>query len=216
MLFNLFPKAPAISYAITVCNEAPEVDNLLRTLIRLIDRNDEIIVLQDITHKDASVSAVLEIYKKKIVVIQACLNNDFATFKNIFLTVAKGDYLFQIDADEMPKTSLIKKIKSALRLAKDYDCFRLPRINIVNGYTQADAKKWKWMVNEKNYINYPDYQARIFKLNGQIKWKYKVHEELSGFKRFFMLQAVDEDFCLVHIKGIEKQKDQNAFYETIT
>jgi len=215
MFFYFFKQELIISYAITVCNERNEVENLLKTLISLIDRNDEIIVLQDVTNKDHSVSEVLERYKSRIIIKEALLNDDFATFKNNFLAVAKGDYLFQIDADEIPKDSLIKNLKKVLRVAKEYDCFRLPRINIVSGLTSEHIKKWNWKINDKNYINYPDYQARIFRLNGAIKWKYKIHEELTGFEKFFMLQAKDEKFCLVHIKDIAKQEEQNEVYKNI-
>jgi len=215
MFFNLFKKEIKISYGITVCTEATELKSLLEILIPLIDQNDEIIVLQDITIKNLLVSELLDNYKKNVIVKEAFLNKDFASFKNNFLSIAKGDYLFQIDADEIPKASLIKNLKSIILNAKRYDCFRVPRINIVNGYTVEHVNKWNWNINDKNYINFPDYQPRIIKLNGLIKWKNKLHEDLTGFKKRFDLPA-DEDFCLIHIKDIERQQKQVDFYEKIT
>jgi len=215
MLFNLFGKSLAISYGITVCNEVIELKNLLTILIPLIDRNDEIIVLQDITHKSLLVSKLLAEYKGKLVVVEALLNNNFAAFKNKFLTTAKGDYLFQIDADEIPKAFLIKNLKKIILTVGDCDCFLVPRINIVNGYTDDQIQKWNWNVNDKNYINFPDHQPRIIKLKGAIKWRYKVHEELVGYHSIYKLPADIEDFCLIHIKDIEKQERQNEFYKGI-
>ncbi|MDN5285065.1 MAG: hypothetical protein JWR38_1339 [Mucilaginibacter sp.] len=215
MFFNLFTKRLRISYGITVCNEAVELNNLLSTLIPLIDKKDEIIVLQDITNKNQSVDEVITRYKDHIVVAKEMLNNDFATFKNNFLAIAKGDYLFQIDADEIPQTTLIKKIKRFLKKKSKCDCFFVPRINIVNGYSPEHVKKWNWNINDKNYINFPDFQPRIIKLNGSIQWKNKVHEILIGYKRGLDLPVENYEYCLIHIKDIKRQESQNDFYEKL-
>jgi hypothetical protein len=215
MFFNLFTKKPRISYGITVCNEATELKLLLSTLIPLIDDTDEIIVLQDITHQDQLVDEVIAQHKTHITVVRELLNNDFATFKNSFLALAKGDYLFQIDADEIPQATLISKIKQLIQRKSRYDCFFIPRINIVNGYTATHINKWNWDINDKNYINFPDYQPRLIKLNGAIKWKNKVHEVLTGYKKGFNLPIKNDDYCLIHIKDIKRQEKQNEFYEKL-
>jgi hypothetical protein len=215
MFFNIFAKKIQISYGITVCNEATELNTLLSTLIPLIDHEDEIIVLQDITHKNQLVDDVLTRYKESITIIKELLNNDFATFKNTLITKAKGNYLFQIDADEVPQVALIKKIKNLLNKKSKYNCLFVPRINIVNGYTAAHINKWNWNVNDKNYINFPDYQPRIIKLGGTVKWQYKVHEELTGYKKGYNLPIKNDDYCLIHIKDIKKQEQQNEFYEKL-
>jgi glycosyltransferase involved in cell wall biosynthesis len=214
MFFNRHKKIK-ISYGITVCNEAAELKALLTTLIPLINKNDEIIILQDVTKKNAQTSDVINNYKTQVSTIEAKLNNDFASFKNLLISKASGDFLFQLDADEIPKASLIKKIKKILYKRKEFDCFLVPRINIVNGLTAAHLEKWKWKLDDKNRVNFPDYQFRIFKLNGAIKWQYKVHEELYGFKRCFYFPVKNENLCLIHIKNIEKQTIQNQFYESI-
>ncbi|MBB6130867.1 glycosyltransferase [Mucilaginibacter lappiensis] len=214
MLFNLFNNTK-ITYGITVCNEATELDLLLTTIIPIIDKQDELIILQDVTSKDIAVSAVIEKYKDRVILIEAKLNDDFATFKNTLVTKASGNYLFQIDADEVPQQSLIKKLKWVLRKNWKYDCFFVPRINIVNGYTDAHINKWNWTINDKNYINFPDFQPRLIKLNGAIKWKNKVHEVLTGYKRGLNLPIKNYDYCLIHIKDIKRQERQNDFYDKL-
>lgn len=215
MLFNWFKRWPSISYGITVCNEAKELRTLLSSLIPLIDKNDEIIVLQDVTNRNADVDEVLQQYKANIVIKEAFLNNDFATFKNNFFTIARGRVLFQIDADEVPTASLIKNLKEKLRKRRKYDVFLVPRINIVNGYTNEHAQQWNWNINEKGHINFPDYQPRIVRLNGKIKWKNKVHEVFAGFETPYYLPSDTETFCLLHIKDIKRQEKQNAYYDTL-
>lgn len=211
---TLSPKGISISYGITVCNEAIEIEKLLKILIPLIDRNDEIIILQDITKRNLAVEAVLNKHQSYIKIIQAQLNNDFATFKNNLIFKSSKKYLFQLDADEIPKTTLIKNIKLFLVKEQQADAFFVPRINLVNNITPTHIEKWKWNINEKGYINFPDYQARILKLNAQIFWKNKIHELLYGYKTIKQLPN-DEDFCLLHIKDIKKQEQQNNFYDTL-
>jgi hypothetical protein len=72
----------------------------------------------------------------------------------------------------------------------------------------------QWNKNEKNYINFPDPQQRIWKNDSQIKYEGKVHERLVGYKYFSKLPFT-EDFCLIHVKSFDKQVKQNSFYSTI-
>lgn len=206
---------PTISYGITVNNEVEEITLLLNTLLPLIDEQDEVIVLQDVTCKNQKITDTLDKYSSKIVRLEARLDGDFATFKNNFIKAAKKDYLFQIDADEIPKESLIKRIKFHLLKKWRKDVFMVPRINIVHGITEEHVKQWNWQVNEKGYINYPDYQHRIFKLNKGILWGNKVHEKLFNYKKLGGLPSSDGSMCLLHIKEIKRQERQNSFYDSI-
>ncbi|GEN76798.1 glycosyltransferase [Chryseobacterium hagamense] len=214
ILRDLLP-LPTISYGITVNNEAEEITRLLEVLLPLVSKKDEVIVLQDTTHKDENVSKILDGYGNKIIRVEAKLNGDFAAFKNNLIKTASKDYLFQIDADEVPKPSLIRKIKFFLFKKKKYDVFMVPRINIVNGITEDHIKKWNWSLNKDGYINFPDAQDRIFKLNQGIKWENKVHEKLCNYQQKIALPISDFSMCLLHIKEIQRQEQQNSFYDTI-
>jgi len=204
-----------ITYGITVNNEADEVRKLLDHLIPLIDENDEIIVMQDITKENADVTKILDSYGRKIVRITSRLEGDFSTFKNNLISHATKQYLFQIDADEYPQKKLIENLKFFLLKNFNYDCFVVPRINIVKGITDSDIKNWNWNVDEKGYVNFPDYQNRIFKLGKNIKWQNKIHEVLINFKKVKKMPSYNEDYCLVHIKSIDRQRNQNTFYDTL-
>lgn len=214
LLRKLLP-LPNISYGITVNNEVEEITLLLDCLLPLVDEKDEVIVLQDSTDKNQAVSDILDKYSNKIIRLEARLDGDFATFKNNLIKAAKKDYLFQIDADEIPKEYLIKKIKFHLLKKWRKDVFMVPRINIVHGITDEHVKQWNWQVNEKGYINYPDYQHRIFKLNKGILWKNKVHEKLFNYEKIAGLPSSDGSMCLLHIKEIKRQERQNSFYDTM-
>ncbi|UKB83543.1 glycosyltransferase [Chryseobacterium sp. MEBOG06] len=213
-MFDFF-KPITITYGITVCNEYQELKLLLDVLFPLIDKNDEILILRDVTNPDQKVGELLEAYRSKVNVIEAKLNGDFATFKNTLIKNAKSRYLFQIDADEYPKEKLIKDLKWFLFRNRKADCFLIPRVNIVNGITNEYLEKWNWKKDKNNYINFPDFQTRLFKLNKNICWQNKIHEVLINYTRKKELPTENDDYCLVHIKEMERQKKQNAFYDTL-
>ena len=90
----------------------------------------------------------------------------------------------------------------------------MPRVNTVEGLTQEHIDKWRWNLNEDGWVNWPDYQWRIWKNKPEIKWKNKVHEVLDGFKTYAPLPA-QEELALYHPKEIERQEKQNAYYDTL-
>jgi hypothetical protein len=92
------------------------------------------------------------------------------------------------------------------------DVIKVPRINTVDGITPEHIETWKWGVNEHGWINFPDYQWRIYKNNGEIKWVNKVHERLEGYKTMSYLPT-EMEWCLIHNKTIKKQERQNKLYE---
>ena len=214
-----------ISYCITACNEHLELDRLIRFLKANIRKEDEVIIQLDSNATD-KVHEVCNLFTgfnheeelvdsiKNSKYYQFPLNNDFATFKNELFKQATGDYIFQIDADEIPHADLIKLLPLLLEQNSEVDLFFVPRVNTVEGLTQEHIIKWRWNVNEKDWVNFPDYQTRIYRNSSEIKWEGKVHERITGTKTFSPLPA-EEVWCLYHPKTIEKQEKQNKLYETI-
>jgi hypothetical protein len=94
------------------------------------------------------------------------------------------------------------------------DILLVPRINTVKGLTQEHIQKWRWRVNEKGWVNFPDFQFRIYKNSPDINWKNKVHEVLEGFSTISEL-PLDEPWCLAHPKTIERQEKQNNYYNQL-
>jgi hypothetical protein len=207
-----------ISYAISVCNEAEELNNLLAHLLPLIQKEDEVIILIDNTNTTEHILDVIRRveYSGGIGILPHGLNKDFANHKNKFLEKAKGDYIFQIDADEIPTKILIENLPYILEQNPDIDLYAVPRINIVDGITEEDIKKWGWNQNNMGWLNFPDAQQRIFKNNGKIRWKNKIHEVLEGAQTASILPFENTtDFTILHKKSIDKQRKQNELYSTI-
>ena len=203
-----------ISYAIPVCNEYKEIEYLLQYLIKNVREGDEIIVQCDEGNTTLEVYKVLNKCADRVKVIEYPLNNDFAAFKNNLKDNCEGDYIFQLDADEYPEEYLMKHVDWFIDNNSEVDIFWVPRINKVEGLTQAHIDKWGWNVDPKGRVNFPDYQCRILKNVKRIKWKNKVHEILTGHQTESHLPAND-DFCIHHLKDIKRQEKQNELYSTL-
>jgi glycosyltransferase involved in cell wall biosynthesis len=205
---------PTISYAITACNEHVELDRLLEILTESIRPEDEIVIQLDKTATAEVRSVCFDFGRPNLRVIEFPLNNDFGTFKNNLSKECLKDYIFQIDADEYPHPYLIESLPKIFSYNQNVEVLLVPRINTVTGLTNEHIKQWGWNVNDKGWVNFPDYQWRVWKNKVGVHWINKVHERLEGFKEFSALPQMEE-YCLFHPKDIARQERQNQFYNTI-
>ena len=210
-----------ISYAIPVCNEHVELEKLLSFLIKHIDENDEIVVQCDEGNTTHKVDKVIDSFrfapvgfKDPLKVIHFPLKGHFSNFKNNLKEHCTGDWIFQIDADELPHESLITKLKDLLKLNTNTEMLLVPRVNTVEGLTEEHINQWRWNVNEKGWVNWPDYQTRIIQNGPKIKWQNKVHEQIVGISTQGAL-PMEEEWCLYHQKTIKKQEVQNRLYDSL-
>ena len=203
-----------ISYSILTHNETKSLEKLLRFLVKWKADGDEIVILDDHSD-DEKTKQILDFYvsTKDIIYEQRSLNNDYATQKNYLKSMCSGDYSFNLDADEMISRWLIKNIHGILE-DNQIDLIYLPRINTVEGLTQQHIQQWGWNVNEEGWINFPDWQGRVFKNRPNIKWEKPVHEVIKGFQTYAHLPT-EKPFCMLHYKKIEKQEQQNKKYAGI-
>ena len=218
-----------ISYGITVYNEYKELDNLLYHLSKHIREEDEVVITRDISKVgDKSImqddfyalEKVLEKYEyntffqpRQLKVTTFEFRKDFSALKNHTKEQCSGDYIFHIDADEIPNEILLKQLPEILEI-NDTDLVWVPRINIVNGITEFHMNLWKWRQTEDGWINFPDYQARIFRNTEDIKWVKPVHEVIDGAKTYSHLPP-HEELTLKHEKDIIRQEVQNNLYNEI-
>ena len=205
-----------ISYAVTVCNELLEIERLLSFLIKNKRKQDEIVVFFDTKNGSKSVEDYLRAKSVNTVPFRWFgyhFDGHFANMKNALTEACFGDYIFQIDADEMPHTSLIENLPAILE-QNDVDVVRVPRVNTVEGLTEGHIRKWGWQVNEQGWVNWPDLQWRIYKNAPEIKWKNKVHEVLDNYKTHAVL-PLEEEWALYHPKDIKRQEKQNEYYNTL-
>ena len=180
-----------ISYGITVHNEHKELEKLLGILLISIDEEDEVVICVD--RDDEKVERVIELYSidSRVIHYKRKLDGDFAAHKNSVIEKSTGDYVFHIDADEYPHEILLQQLKQILEI-NDVDLIWIPRVNTVKGFTQQDIQKWGWNMSEKGWVNYPDYQARVFRRDKKIRWTRPLHEHIVGCKTYAHLPPNEE------------------------
>lgn len=204
-----------ISYAITVCDELQEIKKLVPFLLEHKRPEDEIIVLFD--QKNGSDEVIdfllpfnglphVQTWRGMVFV------NNFAIWKNKLSDYCSGDYILQLDADEMITEELVKTLPSIIESNTEVDLFIFPRINTVKGITEEHVIKWGWKQDDKGRINFPDWQGRLYRKG--LKWHGKVHEKIIGAKTYSIMPEED-GYCILHPKTIERQEKQNNFYSKI-
>lgn len=206
-----------LSYAITACNEHEEIIRLITQLINYKGENSEIVVLLDTPKSSTEMIEYLELQANAnyITLIESEFGDDFAQWKNFLNSHCKGEWIFQLDADEYLSNDLIYNLEELLEANTDKDLIVVPRINTVEGLTEAHIRKWGWNVNEKGWVNFPDVQTRIYKNSPEIiGWSGKVHERIVGFQSYTNFPP-DEVYCIYHPKTIDRQERQNNYYDTL-
>ena len=105
-----------LSYAITTHNEYEEINELLGILIHHIDKEDEIVILDDYSDDEETLDIlsswrnnwpVLEFYQRH-------LQKDFGAHKNFGIEKCSKHWIFQIDADETLAHALEENVHSLL------------------------------------------------------------------------------------------------------
>jgi len=103
-----------LTYTIQVCNESRELYSLLSFLSKTIDEEDEINVVADSNNVTDKVESVLDTFKDRINIFKRPFD-EFHTNAQFHIEKATGEYIFGVDADEMPQETLIKSVKRLLR-----------------------------------------------------------------------------------------------------
>jgi len=208
-----------ISYGITAWIEHEELSNLLNYLKHKIDDEDEIVIVYDQNRVTDDVVNVMKSYDRHNYSYHPFdFKQNFLENKNYLGSLCSGEYIFQIDADEIPNENLILNLKTLIEY-NPVDVFVVPRINLVKGLTEEHIKMWGWVVNDKGWVNFPDPQRRIYKNDPSIQWrdpedKPQVHGMVEGYKTFINL-PYSEEWSLYHNKTISKQEYQNNLYNVV-
>lgn len=212
---------PVISYAITAATEVNELTRLLRRLSKYKHSKDEIVVQIDQSKGCHDIETVCEsfVHVPNFKWVKESFSNHFSEWKNTLNSHCSGQWIFNIDADEMPTglmVSILHYLLPILAITEKAELFRVPRINTVDGVSEIFIKQNKWSVNKKGWINWPDYQDRIYKNKPEIRWVKPVHERIEGAALTSELSAKwGWLLALRHAKTFERQQAQNQFYDQL-
>ena len=211
-----------ISHLITCSIETDTLNRLLFKVCNTILPSDEIIILQDV-NSSSNTTTIIQKYIREfpnsIIHVIHDLNNNYGAHKNFGIEKCNGDYIWQLDGDELPPDYLLSEnIHALLTENPTIEAFAVPRINDFKGVTQEHATKWGWklspspMCDNRPIVNFPDFQFRVFKkLYPRISFTRRLHEKIEGYTTFVALPS-EEDYALYHDKTIEKQVETNLRY----
>lgn len=201
-----------ISYAILTHNEGEYIKSLLDFLVNEKRSIDEIVVVDDYSTDELTIQT-LKLYENDIILKYRIFDGDH-TQKNYLNSCCSGDFILQLDADELVHKEFIEILPELIDTNRDCDLFIMPRINTVMNLLDSDIKKWNWVVNERGWINFPDWQMRLYRNCDWVTWNGLLHSKIEGHKTYVLLPE-DELYCILHHKDIERQRQQNDLYDQI-
>lgn len=197
----------SISYAITTHNEGESIQKLIERIKKHIDKNDELIILDDYSTDSQTLSILASeasVYKKKF-------NNEFSVQKNYLNSLCSSEYIFQFDGDELPSDLLLHNVKTFISQQPEIDLFWVPRDNRLFEINKSYIKRWGWPIDEKGRVNYPDYQGRLYRNAPEIYWTRPVHEIITGHKKQTAIPR-DVGLDILHARHMSKQIESIKFY----
>jgi glycosyltransferase involved in cell wall biosynthesis len=203
-----------ISYAILVSDEYEEFNRLIGQLVKLKNEDDEIVVVLDSSNTNEQVKNILLTNRTFITYYERNLDGDFSGQKNFLYEKCNGDYIINLDADEIITSEFIDNVKAIIDANPDIEAYWVPRWNEVRGITDNHVKAWGWKLDSLNRINWPDLQMRIIKNIPSIRWSGIVHEQMVGYKNYAIF-PLEKEYSIYHGKTIEKQIKQNEFYSKL-
>ena len=198
-----------LSYLVTCHNETDSLEKLLSKLVQNKKNNHEIVLLDDYSDNPKTLE-IIQKYKEKINFYQHKLDKNYGAHKNYGIELCKGEWIFQLDADEVPTDGLIENIDLIIESNNNNEVLWLPRLNYFIGVTDLDVTTWGWRLYD-GMINYPDYQSRLYQNLPHIRYERRLHEKVEGFKSYVFIPP-QKDYAIIHDKTIERQRKQNEFY----
>ena len=151
-----------LSYAITACNEHEEIIRLVTQLINYKGENSEIVVLLDTPKSSTEMIEYLELQANAnyITLIESEFDNDFAQWKNFLNSHCKGEWIFQLDADEYLSNDLIYNLEEEKNYIEPSNPYKTKEFTIHSSNPPSTAELiWS---NEVDSESLPDWKVNTF------------------------------------------------------
>jgi hypothetical protein len=202
---------PNINYSICMItlNDEKVLD---KTLLNIRDNSNKNLYVVDGGSTDDTLSMLEDAQAQ---VFHNTWPENFEIQKNLVLSKASTEWRILIDSDETFEPLLWNQLPWYIWEAeqKGIDCIQLPRINTLSDISHEElvqySQKNGWQLAGINWINYPDYQQRLFKSN--CSYVGKTHEVIIGFKnqvQLVGLHIIHEKTKERQDKGLERERKQ--------
>lgn len=143
-----------ISYLVTCSTENETLSNLLEKLDLVIPyEEDEVVVVADKDTENDVTNSVLNRFSNKFRILYHPLAKNYGAHKNWGAEQCKGEWIFQIDGDELPADYTIgENIHAIIAANPNVDLIYVPRINDFKGVTPEHARHWNWKLSPSTSI----------------------------------------------------------------
>jgi len=126
-------------------------------------------------------------------VIKSTWRHHFGDQRNVALQHASGDWILVLDPDELCERRLLDSLPHLTSNPRGVDLFEFLRLNYVAGRLLRSG---------------PDWQDRLFRNNGRIRYRGRVHERVTGHS--LGTKAIPPR--ILHRKSAARQRRQNRYY----
>ena len=144
-----------ITTIILTKNSQEKIEEVIKSVLKL---DGEILVLDDESTDDT-----VKIAKKLGSRVEKQTGKGYADKRNLGLKLAKEEWIFYLDSDELVTSELEREIEDVIKKGDPF-VYAVPRKNIILGKAMMHGG---W---------YPDYVERLFKKNNLEKWVGDLHE----------------------------------------
>ena len=151
-----------ISYLIVCSTETDTLERLLSTITSILN-DDELVILADRDNTGEGTQKILReivtkfsyniIEKRNIKIIENSLHNNYGSHKNFGIEKCSGEWIFQIDGDEIPSELTIgENLHAIIEKNPDIECFVVPRLNLYDGVEKKHSENWGWKLTPSSSI----------------------------------------------------------------
>jgi glycosyltransferase involved in cell wall biosynthesis len=218
-----------LSYAICTHDEVASIRALMRQLIRCLFRSRhpgtqyEIVLLDDYS-QDPRLKASFRRWTRthpQIRIQQRKLQGDFSAQKNALADLCKGDFIINLDADELVSAEWIADVPRRIEANPGINAYGVPRMNLFEGMTEEDLARYGYRVSEvggQRVVNWPDTQWRIYRRMPELRWTRPVHEMITVVKvpwQTLQLLPHEARYAIRHHKLMKRVREATAVYDRI-
>lgn len=129
--------------------------------------------------------------------------DDFAEQRNFAIAGVQGEWIFELDADEIPSVPLLSGLRQicANADAARIDCVGVPRLTF-HDFVLVPGPGHRGL----------DFQYRLHRRH--CYWRGRVHEEVVGFQARVELDVAD-GHMLLHMKDTARHVVRNEYYRRL-
>lgn len=191
-------------------------DHIARTLNNVKPYIDNKFCVVDGCSTDKTVDIIKHIIpddKLKLDVVK--WDKKFDVQKNNSIKMSEKKWVVFIDADETYEHIFWNQLSWYIRESEglNIECINVSRINTYNDIGIQELQQFVeskgWRINNFGWVNYPDFQQRVFRNN--LRFEGSVHETIKNCKKEYYLYPVN---C-VHDKSYKKQLKSFKLYKDI-